>query len=582
MKNIVVTRTDGLGTRLCAMVNGLDVAKKLKLPFKFSWSSATYSDAESHAIKDAKAFFADDFVDQHFDPTIDHRRYVKILDAAITKKAVAKVTAADELDGFLINHWSEAVNIEGVKLRPKADLIAGFKAIRFSDRINAAMDKAKAVVPAGSVAIHCRRGDLVYGDYRKQLYNQKYAPSGMVKTIVRNMNEIGKKPIIFSDDPRIIAMLKRDFDVTSTEELGGLNFKTSDEVAMFDIAAMIQCDSIISTRSGFAVIASFANGRPLHNISTFYGMCQSRHDILTDIRENPDDYTPLDRAKSLQYVANQLRWVLKDGERDALLSEASAIDPTNQAYPHIRAKDMLDEGRIDEAEAILAGFSETYFQSTQTASSDLASGFDYIQIGDHKHMAKAIKHRLPFLTAYAAHFAPNPAEAATLSAKAYHALPGSPLLAVRWARHLVDAGRPDDARAFLLSTKQRLKSAAAYEILGDLEPNGAKAIQWYELAVSTSPEWTVFEAKLAGSLHASGVVKRAREIAEKLSIQNHQNPSTYYFLAKFYVADNRLDLARESIDAAVAMRPSRQRYLNLQREISAMADLPPTLETLAS
>ncbi|RZI59999.1 MAG: hypothetical protein EOP14_02990 [Pseudomonas sp.] len=141
MKYAVVTRSDGLGTRLCAMVNAIDVAQRLGLGFKFSWPSSTYSDADSHAIKHASLLFSDRFVRDHFDPDLDPRRYIKVLDTPITKKLIAKVE--ESKDGFLIDHWSKQVQIDSAPGVPRRDLAAAFEKIEFSKRLTRVIEAAK-------------------------------------------------------------------------------------------------------------------------------------------------------------------------------------------------------------------------------------------------------------------------------------------------------------------------------------------------------------------------------------------------------------------------------------------------------
>ncbi|WP_430241031.1 tetratricopeptide repeat protein [Neorhizobium sp. DAR64861/K0K2] len=565
MKYAVVTRSDGLGTRLCAMVNAIDVAQRLGLGFKFSWPSSTYSDADSHAIKHASLLFSDRFVRDHFDPDLDPRRYIKVLDTPITKKLIAKVE--ESKDGFLIDHWSKQVQIDSAPGVPRRDLAAAFEKIEFSKRLTRVIEAAKSSVPNGAVAIHARRGDLVYGSYRTRLYNQKYAPTALVKSVVKRLIEVGKKPIIFSDDERIKTILKRDTTAIISTELSGSTLKTSDEDAMFDIAAMIACDSVISTRSGFSVVASFANGRPFYNISDFYQMCEGRASILTDIAENPNDYSDLDKAKSLQFVASVYTPVLREGERDDLYAQASILDPDNQAYPHIRATDAMAKGDLSKAEEILRSYTRRYFKSHNMTSSDLAAGFDYISIPNK--VAKDALHssRNPYIKAYASHLDPDPIKQERLAGLAYEADPSSPLLAVRWARAMIATGRPETARRFMINDLDRIKCSAVYEALCDIEDDPHQRVVWGRLSVQSAAENKQAAAKVALALLLNGELEEANAISDALTAEDQSNPAVYYYLSKFYVECGVFSEALVVIERALAMRPGRLRYQNMKQSI---------------
>lgn len=565
MKYAIVTRSDGLGTRLCAMVNAIDVATRLGMGFKFSWPTSTYSDAESHAIKHASVLFSDRFVREHFDPDLDPKRYIKILDTPITKRLISKLE--ENRDGFLIDHWSKQVQIDSAQGNQRKDLAAAFNKIEFSKRLTRVMEAAKSSVPEGAVAIHARRGDLVYGGYRTRLYNQKYAPTALVKSVVKRLIEVGKKPIVFSDDERIIEILKRDTTALVASEIKKIKLETSDEHAMFDIAAMIACDSVISTRSGFSVIASFANGRPFYNISEFYQMCEGRNSILSDIAENPDDYSDLDKAKSLQFVASVYGPVLKVGERDELYAEASKLDPDNQAYPHIRATDAMAAGEVAKAEEILRSFTKRYFSSLNMTSSELAGGFDYIKIPPKVAKSALSGSRFPYIKAYASHLEPDPVQQERLAGLAYEAEPMSALLAVRWARALIATNRPETARRFMVNELQRIKCSAVYEALCDIEEDSEQRVKWGRLAMETAPDNRQAAAKLALALYTSGEIQEAEKLASALAAEDQANPSVYYYLSKFYSAMEELPKAVEFIEKALAMRPGRIRYVNTRQAL---------------
>src|SRR5688572_7723290 len=220
-KPVVYARSDGLGTRLGAMIVAIDVARRLNAPFKFLWPSTTYSDGEKHAITEVRGIFSDAYVARHFDQSIDTHQLAEIRDGAITPGVFQSAFSSDAKQGLLVQLWDRPVQIDSRVSTKAPDLVAAFETIEFSPAITKVIDAAQQAVSRDFVAIHARRGDLVYGDYRRQLFNHKYAPAAMIKMVFRRLKDTGRKPIIFSDDAEIIRVLKRDFEVVSAADLPG-------------------------------------------------------------------------------------------------------------------------------------------------------------------------------------------------------------------------------------------------------------------------------------------------------------------------------------------------------------------------
>lgn len=553
------------------MIVAIDVARRLNAPFKFLWPSTTYSDGEKHAITEVRGIFSDAYVARHFDQSIDTRKLVGIRDGAITP-GVVKSAFSSGKEGLLVELWDRPVEIDSRVSNEAPDLIAAFETIEFSQGITSVIAAAKQSVSRDFVAIHARRGDLVYGDYRRQLYNHKYAPAAMIKTVFRRLKDTGRKPIIFSDDPEIIRVLKRDFAVVCAADLSGYPHRSPEHNAMFEIAAMMFCRSIVSSESGFAVFPSMASGTKHINLNEFYMKCQARYEILDDLRRHPDDYSTLDRAKALQYVANQLTDVLADGERETLLLEASRLDPTNSAYPHILATDYLYAREYRKAEEVLRDLSLACFAASNSSTLSLAPNFNYLKQKMQGRIERGAASGIhPWLTAYASHFASlagNKSKEADLAEKAFRDA-ACPLLAARLVQSKINAKDTPGAKIAVADALERFPVAVIYSLAGDLETDVAKAAGLFSEAYRLAPGKLEFRAKAARNLQLSGRRDMALSAAEEMSSQNHTDATAWYLSARIYEEAGEPDKARVCAQRAYDLRPAKPHYHKLLVKLTA-------------
>ena len=160
-------RVDGFGARLSAMVDAAWLAARFGRGFKFSWRPFGVSD-HANVISPSDEVFDPAFLERHH---LDRR--------ALRGKAIRSL---QEVQRNLPDAVRDDSGIDAIRIdwRPFArqapDLApmmgsagrrAAFEAIRFAPPLEEARSLAAAVdVPADSVAIHLRAGDIVYGRFR--------------------------------------------------------------------------------------------------------------------------------------------------------------------------------------------------------------------------------------------------------------------------------------------------------------------------------------------------------------------------------------------------------------------------------
>lgn len=559
---IVALRGDGFGARICAIANGLAVAERLGLPFWFSWPQMK-TDGDFHAIAPPEAIFSADFLAKHLDQTLAPRDYVGVMDAPITSGIMSE---AQEKSGIAVNHWNGPVVIEGKPNQSAGEVAASFQKIEFSDRIKAAMKAGHDAIKGPSVAVHARRGDIVYGEYRKRLFNRKYMPLAAVKTIIRRLTEQNRKVIFFSDDVPTIDNLKRQFGIGTASELRPNGGTTNEESAVFDMALMSKCETIIASRSVFTVAASMMGDVPMIEVMDYAAKADARNGILEDILLFPDHYSVLEKAKSYQWVANELKDVISAQERNTLLAQAGALDPENHTYQHIRVVDYLRRKIPVKAETILRESALQCFQQSERSRLDVAPSYPSVQNHFPKFLRYSMDARFPYLNLICAlHFRweGDKDKAAEHSAMAYRA-ERSALAGGIYVLDLVQAGRVDEAREVMqtLSAAYPGVPAVMYAngVTWEAQGNKRRAYKSFLSAYELSPKDEVIAASAAFFAMRCASHEIAADILPKFPPKVLKIGTAAIAFSKASDRLGDMGLAKAYAEHAVFLEPKRKKF----------------------
>ncbi|HEY6722632.1 MAG TPA: hypothetical protein VI197_01335 [Polyangiaceae bacterium] len=576
IKEIVAARGDGLGARLGAILNAMVLAEVLDLPFFFAWPPMV-SDAGYHAIAPVSEIFSKEFIDRHYREAIDLGSYQKIMESTITAQLIADVRRDPKLRGLLIEHWYGPVPVEGHSHDAPALLRAAFARIGFSTAIQRVLAAARRVPLQDCIAIHARRGDIVYGDYRFRLFNAKYTPRAIVKAVIRSALDSGHRVLLFSDDAATLELMKQEYSVVLSSDLGGANFSSAEERAIFDLVVMSRCHRIICNRSCFAIMAHYIGKAPMHDIIEYYGKCEAKRSMLADLEQYRSQYTDLEAAKTYQYVAIELAAVVSHPERTALLSKASELDPDNYAYAHTRALDLMRRGELVEADRVLGVAAERYFDSGGQVTAELAKGFHVLEKG-RKQLAKAAASPLagPYTCAHWSHelLRTESAKSALPFAQRAHELaPASVLLAARLSSCLLAVQRTDEANALLSrfldagveSPVMHLLRADVYQ--GRREKR--KALEDVRGALRLSPSHPYCVARLAWQCALCGKTSEAKKLVALVPSHGDQDPAVLYLQAKTLERLGDLQSALKAATVALQMRPKKAHYRERVASIKA-------------
>jgi tetratricopeptide (TPR) repeat protein len=582
-KIIVAARKDGLGGRLCSIMNAIDLADRLQLPFYFMWPRVT-ADHTFNAISSADRVFAREFLTNHHKEFLPSERFILIDGNPVDKSVLDQLREDHRTMGLLVGTWAERVSLEGAfpPSKPASEL---FSRISLTPRMQEALDLAASADVRDAVAIHIRSGDIIYGDSRFRLFNDKFSPRPLVTEVIRHHVSLGQKVVLFSDDADLLSHLSNEAGGICPKHFGVDQFADADQRALFEIVLMSRCREIIAAFSAFAMTAAFIGGKRVVNLrERFRDVAEKR--ALLDPRAL-QDASPMEKAKLLQFVATQLRSVTPRRESIDLLSEASALDPQNTTYRQLRAIFMLRSGKTQQAEDVLKQCAEEHFIQTGMVTAELGRTLKHLY--KHKALLAGIVQadgagaQLPYTLAHYAEVVratQNATDAMQPARQAWEAQPDSALLLAYFGSRLIETKQYTEAFALMQEGAARHHDVPIVHLLlsesasrrGKNEAALDAAIRAHALA----PEDQSISIKL-GLMHAHlGQLDEASVLADSLEpvLQSNQAPLLYQY-GRLLEAVKRYHSAHEALLEAVKLRPLktpyRERFSRLDRRLKRLS-----------
>ncbi|ECO8228226.1 hypothetical protein FXJ01_09580, partial [Campylobacter jejuni] len=276
--------TSGWGDRIIALMNAIYLSEQTKFKFGFSWKKF---ECDYFDIEDENYVFSKDFIKQYSytgkKDIIDNSIY-NMLD--INKISKLKNKPFDYYYGYYINHYHF---IDKKLFYSKCDKL--FKKIQFSDNINKIINDSKYIFNSNftnkTIAIHLRRGDIIYSEYRFFHYQflDKSIPNEILLELINKHKD--KNILLFGEDEKdinnIIDYFKNEnINIKSCKNFIPKYINNQTDLAIFEIIFMSQCVEIYSY-SGFARLASMIKNKKEPNLWLKYF---SYEDICRIIESN--------------------------------------------------------------------------------------------------------------------------------------------------------------------------------------------------------------------------------------------------------------------------------------------------------
>ena len=354
---LVANRADGFGERLKALLNAMVIAKRLPGEFRFGWRTMADGIAVWHDVLPVEQTFTKKFRDLYFQTPAEISALdpVKVSEAAMNKRSVFRKT-------YLVSQARlEAQCPSYTYAKTKDAFKPCFDEIEFTPHLERGRDCAKAVdltKHAGSVALHLRAGDIIFGRYRKMgRYHRKACPFPIAERIAAEMQADGRQLVIFGQDEAFIEYLVDRYGAISATSLAKAHAFDSKQQALFDICLMARCDEIICGSSGFANLACWIGG--VKGVSPYrYYDADTTLKLLEDAGHVPENADP--RVSDLQRsFAIWLAFILSDRkiadtpQYMTLLDQAITLDPDNEFFKIVKACSLIHMGDPAQADQIL-------------------------------------------------------------------------------------------------------------------------------------------------------------------------------------------------------------------------------------
>ncbi len=359
-KVFLTARNDGLGERLKALLNAMVLAEFFGVDFKFQWRLNPTLRTQHHCIESKLVTFTPEFLTDHDLPHFDRTDYPVLLPVRASQDAV-RAALAGAPGGLLVNQEPLDNLIDFANEIPPSAYRDAFERIGFSTLLMDAMAAARsAAIPATSVALHLRAGDIVYGDFRMVgTLNQKALCYPLAKAFILQLLDMGKYPLVFGQDMTTCRLLARTAGLRLARDYLPPTWSSLAE-ALAEIVLMARCHEIYAGVSGFSRVAALiGEGELLTPLDV-----AEPSDLIDVIVAEPDLYNEdialpaLQKAFAFATVVALGEGVVASQSLIEALDYALIHDPDNAYYSLMKARFETDTGDIMAAEATLSGMLE--------------------------------------------------------------------------------------------------------------------------------------------------------------------------------------------------------------------------------
>ncbi|MEX5727652.1 hypothetical protein Ga0609869_001005 [Rhodovulum iodosum] len=353
----VSNRTDGLGERLKALVNCIALSEYYDGDFAFAWKPISNSVSDQHAIGKPQDIFSQAFIGKHLSEQTPDKTLKDFLKG--TSRGQGRGAKAHShpvvIDVPQRSIYSFEPQLESVISRKH--LSEAFSKIEFSEKMEKAAELARSVdIPAGSIGMHLRAGDIIFGRYRYNArYLNKVVPYPIALRFVQKQNEFGRKVALFGQDQELCKAIEASHDAVFA---GGYHAEygfDNHQAALFDIVLMSRCATVVAGNSGFSQIAQIIGMFETIEPTKIFQPEEAVGAILEELSPGGAKLEAHDfqKAFACSYALNMFPNQVSELEAISLMQLACRMDPDNAFYFMLLAILNFRIGNIDASQEIL-------------------------------------------------------------------------------------------------------------------------------------------------------------------------------------------------------------------------------------
>ena len=478
---------DGLGSRVGAMLEALWLAQRLGLGFRFHWNPVR-SETPDRSLPPPKAVFDADFLRACHRPLVKLPAARRYDDPNLIRSELMAAIQDPARRGIVVDRFATGLRLDGVPAT-SAELRDAWQRIGWNSRLRELESRAREAMSERSVALHMRRGDIVYGQSRRRHWPGKFRPFAWLRRAAEDLCDRGTPVVVFGDTSAAVDKLCAGLPVLRADRLRPAKV-VGFEAAFFELCALAAAQRIVGSWSDYGRVAGMIGGTEITRVEEVIPSERLVPLVLEDLAARPDRYDRLERAQELLWLCMNHPEQLAQGEAEAGLREAGRLDPDNDLPTVLLAQHRLRAGDHAAAERLFAQAAEPAFaaQGRVTASLYTGGGGTWALPGVLSGLPAADRERLPYTNAYAAELAgANEPDRVDWTERAWRGSAGSDLMLARHLQATMDAGNPAGAAAALALVEQRLSRPDVPVVLWTLRASLRRMARGTSAAVSPRP-----------------------------------------------------------------------------------------------
>lgn len=362
-KVVLANRADGLGERLCALINGIRLADALQLDFRLAWTPEVWNpDYDRYhtggerpilgqSICAGDRIFSTEFLQRHAtdyvasDPFRPLPRNGDLSDGLIDP----------ELRGWIVDRLPLETSFtpDFLKLvRMSAE--QAFQKIGFTDEVERVIAHARSIDIGDFVAIHLRSGDMTYGEVRKWgFWGTKVLNPLIAMDQIERAYSKGERVALFGQDVKWLAHMRDRFGVYLPHDICSEHNYRGHLQALFELTLMARARLIIAGDSGFARAAAMMGGTQLRGLFDLYSAIGYSQRTLEGLAACTDHLDPLMAAYSYWQAYAFGRRQRSIPELIGIINSARELDADNELYSIINIALLYRAGDDSIAERLL-------------------------------------------------------------------------------------------------------------------------------------------------------------------------------------------------------------------------------------
>lgn len=364
---VLMNRTDGLGERLCAMINAIRLADALDRDFRYFWTSNIWNPVYhklatakekpilGQSITQQEEIFSEFFIENFSLKTHNPKDYRPCPSKPITRAKFDQAEKTQAVKGWVPNqNFMEGEFDKTFMQTVNLSSRDAFNRISFSPAIQNVITAARRVNIKAFDAVHMRSGDMVFGEVRKWgHWSNKVLNPSVAKDLITKLQGQGREVVLFGQDVEGLASLAKERNCLFVGDLIQTIDSTITERSFFEMVLMSRAENIYAGYSGFSRAACMMSNKQVKIPHKLY-TAEAYIDItLKDIKAYADKYHPLVNAYSYWQVYDFGGHLLNLPQQYEVITAAAHNDPENLLYPVLQSALLYRMGRDNEAENLI-------------------------------------------------------------------------------------------------------------------------------------------------------------------------------------------------------------------------------------